>query len=62
MTVDIKNFYLNTPMAWYEYVRLKIDDIPKEIIMQYNLREKVNDGYVYIEICKGMYGFYKQAY
>ncbi len=28
MTADIKNFYLMTPMKRYEYVRLKLIDIP----------------------------------
>jgi len=57
MTGDIKNFYLNTPLLRYEYVRLKIADIPEEIIVQYNLREKAApDGSIYIEIRKGMYG------
>ena len=57
MTLDIKNFYLNTPMERYEYVRIKIEDIPDEIIQQYNLREKTDpDGYVFIEVRKGMYG------
>ena len=57
MTLDVKNFYLNTPMVRYEYVRIKIDDIPEEIIVEYNLREKVtSDGHVYVEIQKGMYG------
>ena len=57
MTLDVKNFYLNTPMVRYEYVCIKIDDIPEEIIVEYNLREKVtSDGHVYVEIQKGMYG------
>ena len=57
LTLDIHNFYLNTPMARYEYARVHIDDIPDEVIDEYNLREKVDDnGYVYIEIQKGMYG------
>ena len=57
MTLDVKNFYLNTPMGRYEYVRIKIDDIPEEIIVEYKLKDKVtSDGYVYIEIQKGMYG------
>ena len=30
--------------------------IPEEIIVQYNLREIAHEGYVYIEIRKGMYG------
>ncbi len=36
--LDVKNFYLNTPMARYEYMRLKLTDIPEEIIIEYNLR------------------------
>ena len=55
--VDIKDFYLNTPMKRPEYMRIKISDIPEEIIEQYNLRELVeDDGHVYCEITKGMYG------
>ena len=45
------------PMARYEYVRLKIDNIPQEIQTQYNLKDKTdNDGCIYIEVRKGMYG------
>jgi hypothetical protein len=57
MTMDIKDFYLNTPMARYEYMRLRIVDIPDDVIKHYNLRNKATpDGYVYCEIQKGMYG------
>ena len=57
MTLDVKNFYLNTPMERYEYVRIKIDDIPQEIIVEYHLKDKQSsDGHVYVEIQKGMYG------
>jgi hypothetical protein len=55
--LDVKDFYLNTPMERYEYMRLKLTDIPEEIIIEYNLREiATEDGYVYCEIRKGMYG------
>jgi hypothetical protein len=55
--LDIKYFYLNTPMARYEYMQLKLTDIPEEIIIEYKLREIATaDGYVYCEIRKGMYG------
>jgi hypothetical protein len=37
-------------------MRLSIDIIPQEIIDQYNLLPLVNNGFVYIEIRKGMYG------
>ena len=57
MTIDIKDFYLNTPMERYEYMRLKLCDIPEDVTKHYNLATKVkNDGYVYIEIRRGMYG------
>ena len=57
MTIDIKNFYLNTPMQRYEYIKLKLSDIPDEVIEEYNLRNIVTkDEYVYIEIRAGMYG------
>ena len=57
MTADISNFYLNTPLERPEYIRLKIDDIPDKIIAQYSLRTKVTtEGYIYMEVNKGMYG------
>ncbi len=37
MSLGIKNFYLNMPMSRYKYVRIKIDNVPKEIRKQYNL-------------------------
>ena len=53
---DIKNFYLGTPMARYEYMRLPIQIIPQEIIDEYSLMPIVHNGYVYLEIRRGMYG------
>ena len=32
MSINIKNFYLNTPMARYEYMRLKIAELPQDFI------------------------------
>ena len=55
--LDIKDFYLNTLMARFEYMRLRIADMPNNVIAHYNLRDKAtHDGYVYCEIQKGMYG------
>ena len=57
MTIDIKDFYLNTPMSRYEYMRLKLSDLPEDFVKEYNLASKVTkDGYVYVEIRRGMYG------
>ncbi len=56
MMLNLKDFHLNTPMKRYEYMRLKISDIPKEIIQKYNLEELVTeDGYLFCKICKGVY-------
>jgi hypothetical protein len=61
MTMDIKDFYLNTPMARYEYMQLRIADMPEDVIEHYSLRDKATpNGYIYCEIQKGMYGL-KQA-
>jgi hypothetical protein len=55
--IDIKDFYLQTPMERAEYMRLKISDIPEEVIQRYNLMLLVTqDGYVYCKITQGMYG------
>ena len=57
MTMDISNFYLMTPLKRKEYIRMKISDIPEEIIIEYKLRDLVtDDGSIYIQANKGMYG------
>ena len=57
MKIDIKYFYLNTPMARSKYMRLKLSDLPKRVVQHYNLAEKTTrDGYVYVDIKQWMYG------
>ena len=57
MSIDIKNFYLATPMERYEYLKLKLCNIPEEIIKEYNLLHiATRDKSVYVEVRKGMYG------
>jgi hypothetical protein len=56
MCLDVNNFYLGTPMDYFEYMRIPIKLIPQEIIVQYNLLPLISDGHVYIEVQKGMYG------
>ena len=57
MTINIKDFYLNTTMARYKYMRLKLCNIPEDVERHYNLATKVKiNGYVYIEIKRGMNG------
>ena len=60
--IDLANFYLNTPMADPEYMRLRLEIIPKEIILKYNLQDLVNEeGWIYIEIRKACTAFPKPA-
>jgi hypothetical protein len=56
MCLDVKNFYLGTPIDTFEYMRIPIKLILYEIIEHYNLLPLVSDGHVYIEVQKGMYG------
>ncbi len=57
MCIDITNFYLNTPLEWYEYLKMKLTNISQEVTNKYNLKLKATaDKYVYIKVDKGMYG------
>ena len=60
MTLDIKDFYYGTAMARCEYMKISLACIPDKIIDQYSLRTLSYDGWVYLEIRKGMPGL-KQA-
>ena len=51
MTIDIKDFYLMTPMDQPEYFRMKLELFPQENIEQYRLDSKANKkGYVFCEV------------
>ena len=57
MTIDIKDFYLMTPMDRFEYFRMKSELFPQDIIKEYGLRDKVDaDGNIFCEVQRGMYG------
>jgi hypothetical protein len=60
MMMDINNYYLGTPLPMYEYMCLPISILPDKIIEKYGLKKLAVDGWVYLEIRKGMYGL-KQA-
>jgi Reverse transcriptase (RNA-dependent DNA polymerase) len=61
-TIDIKDFYLNTPMSpeEYAYMRIPRHAIPDDIFEEYELADKMHNGHAYVQIKKGMYGL-KQA-
>jgi hypothetical protein len=56
LVIDIKKIYLNTPLRRLEYMVIKLSSLPQETIDKYDLTELAQDGKVYIEIQKGMYG------
>jgi hypothetical protein len=60
MMVDINNYYLGTTLPRYEYMRMLLSIFPEEIVSKYNLNALAVEGWVYIELRKGMYGL-KQA-
>jgi hypothetical protein len=49
-SIDLKNFYLDTPMPDPEYVHIKITDIPAEFIEEYKLAGRDRDDWDYFEI------------
>jgi hypothetical protein len=51
---------MGTPLPRYEYMRMLLSRFPEEIVDKYNRKALAVDGWVYIEIRKGMYGL-KQA-
>jgi hypothetical protein len=56
LVIDIKIFYLNTPLGRFEYMVINLLLLPQEMIDKYDLIELSQDRKVYKEIQKGMYG------
>ena len=56
MSIDIKDFYLNTPMEQYEYMWIPVKYIPANIMQQYQLTPLIHNNMIMVEIRKGMYG------
>jgi hypothetical protein len=61
-TINLKDFYLNTPMDRPEYMHMKISDLPPNFVKAYNLINlATNEDTIYVKIQKGMYVSHKQA-
>jgi hypothetical protein len=50
MMMDIKNYYLGTPLPRYEYMRMLLSRFLEEVVEKYNRKALPVDGWVYIEI------------
>ena len=55
MCIDIKNFYLGTPMKYFQYMRIHKKSIPQEVLGEYNIIFDDQD-FTYVEIRRGIYG------
>ena len=55
-SINLKNFYLDTPMPEPEYVCIKISNILDKFINKYKLVGLDRDGWIYFEIRQGCYG------
>jgi hypothetical protein len=57
-TMDISNFYLMTPLHCAEFIQIKLNDIPDEVINKYKLLREKNskNGNIYIRAKHSMYG------
>jgi hypothetical protein len=55
-SINLKNFYFNTPMPDPEFVCIKIVYILVEFIEEYKLQGCNCDSWIYFEICQGCYG------
>jgi hypothetical protein len=60
MTLDIKDFYLNSKLSDYEYIFIELRLIPEDFVQQYNLDKIAVNGKILAEVRGGMYGL-KQA-
>ena len=54
--LDVSNFYLETPMNRYEYMKMPLSIFPSWTRKQYNLDANALNGFVYWEIRKAIYG------
>lgn len=59
-TADLKDLFLGMPMQEersYKYMRIPhVDMIPQAIINQHNLMPLIHNGFMHLEIRRGMYG------
>jgi hypothetical protein len=57
LCADVKNFYLETGILdRFEYMKMPARLIPVKFMTKYQLYDKVNKGFIYMEIQKGIYG------
>ena len=62
MTLNIKDFFLQTVMKRPEYMKIHSNYFLQDIKKKYNINNKIHkDGYIYCKIKRGMYGLRQAA-
>jgi hypothetical protein len=56
MCLDIKNFYLTAPLHCFEYMKMPLSLFPSWTKEQYNLNKLAKNGFVYLEMCRAVWG------
>ena len=54
--LDLKDFFLGTPLPRTEYAKIPVHLVPDEILDYYNIRHLIVNNYLWIAIDRGMYG------
>jgi len=56
--LDLKDFYLNIPMDYPEYLKMKRGNFLDDVTTHYNSSERITkECFVFCKICQGMYSF-----
>ena len=62
MTLDIKDYYLNTPLSRPEYIRIQRKLIPPDTLVEHQLERFMSNNSILFEVNKGMYGLPQAGY
>jgi hypothetical protein len=61
MTANLSNFHLETPTDDNKYMRIPVWVVPDTFMQEYNLEKLIVNGFLYVEIRKGMYSLPKSG-
>ena len=57
MCIDTKDFYFNTLLAPHEYLQIKLENFPEDVVEHYQMRNKIDTKkFVYMKCHWGMHG------
>jgi hypothetical protein len=56
MCINIKSFYLSAALQYYKYMKIPYALFPQWIIKQYELDKHIQNGYIYLELRRSVWG------